>query len=200
MNKVYKGDFGHIFYQRKIAVIRTAIMGCIILVLFIAGLFITGSNKNIFSIVAALGCLPMGWSVINLIMYYRAVPLTQSSYEKIKDHAGSLYVIYDLSLTSEKSTFNVGAITVLGKNIAGFTEDENTDIQDCQDHIKHQISLSKYHDYSIKIYKNVDDFCKRLDELEKLRKDHNIDPKELESSWTPGTIQTVPGILKSISL
>lgn len=200
MNKIYKGEFGYILHQRKISTIRTIIMGCVILILFIAGLIITGTNKNIFSIVAALGCLPMGWSVINLIMYIRAVPLTKDSFDKIKAHEGDLYLLYDLSLTSEKSTFNIGAITVLEKNIAGYTEDKDMDIRDCQEHIKNQISLSKYHGFTIKIYKNVDDYCKRLDELEKLRKEHDIDQRAIENAWVPGTIQTVPGILKSISL
>jgi hypothetical protein len=200
MKRVYKGDFGHILYQRKVAIVRSLIMGGVILGLFIIGLLITKTNKNIFSIVAALGCLPLGWSIINLIMYYRAIPLARSSYEKITAHAGSLNMIYDLSLTSEKSTYNVGAITVLEKNIAGYTEDKDMDIQDCQEHIKNQISLSKYHDYTIKIFRNVDEYCRRLDQLEKLRKDHNIDPKAIEDAWVPGTIQTVSGILESISL
>ena len=200
MNKVTKGDFGHIYYQRKVAIIRSVIMGIITVALFLTGLILTKTNKNIFSIVAVLGCLPLGWSVINLIMYYKAIPLSQGAYDKIRQHAGGLNMIYDLSLTSEKSTFNVGAITVLEKNIAGYTEDKNMDLKDCQDHIKNQISLSKYHDYSIRIFTNVDDFCKRLDELEKLRDSHGVDPKALEAEWTPGTIQTVSGILKSISL
>ena len=152
MKKMYKGDFGHIFYQRKVAIIRSVVFGIVLLGLFLTGLILTKTNKNIFSIVAALGCLPMGWSVINLIMYMRAIPLTDASYEKIKQHEGGLNIIYDLSLTSEKSTFNVGAITVLNKNIAGYTEDKNMDIQDCQEHIKNQISLSKYHDYTIRIF------------------------------------------------
>lgn len=200
MKRVYKGDFGYILYQRKVAIIRSVIIGGAILGIFLLGLVITKTNKNIFSIIAALSCLPLGWSIINLIMYYRAIPLSDDSYEKIKRHAGSLYMIYDLSLTSEKSTYNVGAITVLEKNIAGYTEDKNMDIQDCQEHIKNQISLSKYHDYTIKIFRNADDYCRRLDELEKLRKDHKVDPKAIEDNWVPGTIQTVSGILKSISL
>lgn len=200
MNRVTKGEFGHISYQRKVAIIRSIIMGIITVGLFLTGLLLTKTNKNIFSIVAALGCLPLGWSVINLIMFMRAIPLTKESLDKIEQHAGELNMIYDLVLTSEKSTYNVGAITVLEKNIAGFTEDKNMDIKDCQDHIKNQISLSKYHDYSIRIFTNVDDYCKRLDELEKLRASHGVDPKAVEEAWAPGTVQTVSGVLKSISL
>ena len=57
-----------------------------------------------------------------------------------------------------------------------------------------------YSSYSIKVFDKLDGFCSRLDQLEKLRIEKNIDPQAIEDAWIPGTAQTPAGILLSISL
>ena len=62
--KKYKGDFGCIEYRKKVTIIRTAVCLAITLAIFVIGLVINGTQKNVFSIIAALGCLPTGWSAV----------------------------------------------------------------------------------------------------------------------------------------
>jgi hypothetical protein len=62
------------------------------------------------------------------------------------------------------------------------------------------IAQSGYSSYSIKIFTDIDKFCDRLSQLEKLRADKGIDPQAIEDSWIPGTTQTPASILLSISL
>ena len=57
-----------------------------------------------------------------------------------------------------------------------------------------------YSNYSIKVFDKLGSFCERLDQLERLRSDKNIDPQTIEDAWVPGTAQTANGILLSISL
>jgi len=200
MVQIKKGQVGYINYQRKLALVRTIIIAAIVLGLYIAGRILTGTNKNLFSVLAILLCLPLGWSAINTYMFMRAKKLSTDAAEKIKKHAGQLFVQYELYMTSEKESYNVSAITVLEKNIIAYSEDEDIDCKDAEDHIKHQIALSKYHDYTIKMFTDINAFCKRLDELERLRASHGQNPIEDEKNWVPGTLQTVAGILNSISL
>ena len=68
----YKGDFGYIAYRKKVAIIRTVICLAISVGIYVIGLVINGTQKNVFSIIAALGCLPTGWSAVNMIMFIRA--------------------------------------------------------------------------------------------------------------------------------
>lgn len=200
MKRVTKGTAGYIAYQKKVGMIRSIICLIVVVGMFLAGLIHSGSNKNALSIIAAVGCLPTGWSIVNMIMYLQAKPISGKAAEEIQKHAGKLYLQYELYLTSPKHSFPVAAITVLDKNIAGYMEDENSDASDLQEHIKLQISQSGYHDYTIKIYDDLASFCKRLDELEKLREVRGLDPVAEEEAWVPGTLQTVSGILNSISL
>ena len=71
-SKVYKGEFGYIKYRRKVAIIRTALCLLVAVGMYVAGLIIFKTQKNGLSIVAALGCLPTGWSGVNLVMLMKA--------------------------------------------------------------------------------------------------------------------------------
>ena len=199
-SKSYKGEFGYIKYRRQVAIIRTAICLVIAVGLYVIGLVFWKSQKNILSIVAALGCLPTGWSAVNLVMMLKAGFCSDQDHDKIEAHRGGLYILYDLVITSYETNYNINAATVLDKNICMYTADKTMDIIDCEKHIKKMISQSGYSSYSIKIFTDIDKFCDRLGQLEKLRADRGIDPKAIEDEWVPGTVQTPSGVLQSISL
>ena len=91
-NIISKGSYGYILYSRKKALIRSIISVALCFIIFLTGLVMYGSNKNYFSIIAALGCLPMGISVVNCIMFYRSGFCSLSSYEKSQQHKGGLFV------------------------------------------------------------------------------------------------------------
>ena len=198
--KKYKGDFGYIEYRKKITIIRTAVCLVITVAIFVIGLVINGTQKNVFSIIAALGCLPTGWSAVNMIMFIRAKGCSESDHSQIEAHRGNLLVYYDLVITSYDKNYNVAASTVLDKNICCYCSDKSVDTEDIEKHIKKMMAQSGYSSYSIKVFDKLDSFIGRLDQLEKLRDEKNIDPQAIEDSWVPGTTQTPAGILLSISL
>ena len=107
MKKSFKGDFGYIRYRRQIGILRTGLFLLVVLALFFSGLFIFGSSKNYLSIIAALLCLPAGWSAVNLIMFLRAKGCSDSSFNKINKSKGGLLVRYDEVITSYDKNFNV---------------------------------------------------------------------------------------------
>ncbi len=200
MKRVYKGEFGYIKYRTKLTVVRTVLCAAVAIGLFLVGLLIYHTQKNVFSIVAALGCLPTGWSAVNMIMFLRAKGCSEEDHKKIELHRGNLLIHYDHVITSYDKNFNISASTVLEKNICCYSSDSNIEISECEKHIKKMISGSGYSSYSIKIFTDINKFCERLDQLEKLRSDNNLDPAAYEDAWVPGTTQTVAGILLSISL
>lgn len=200
MKKSFKGEFGYIKYRRQIGILRTGLFLLVILALFLSGLFIFGSSKNYLSIIAALLCLPAGWSAVNLIMFLRAKGCSDSSFHKIEDIKGGLLVRYDEVITSYDKNFNVAASTVLDKNICCYVEDDSFDLLDLEKHIKKMMAQNGYGSYSIKAFNKLDDFCGRISQLERLRQEKNIDPKALEDAWVPGTQETAASVLLSISL
>ena len=200
MKKSYKGEFGYIKYRRQIGMLRTGLFLLVIFALFLSGLFIFGSSKNYLSIIAALLCLPAGWSAVNLIMFLRAKGCSDSSFNKIESVKNGLLIRYDEVITSYDKNYNVAASTVLDKNICCYVEDDSVDLLDLEKHIKKMMSQNGYGNYSIKAFSKLDDFCLRLSQLDRLRQDKNIDPKAIEDAWVPGTQETAASVLLSISL
>ncbi len=200
MNKKYKGEYGYISYRKRLGMVRTGIFLGVVLALFFAGLIIFGSSKNYLSILAALLCLPTGWSAVNLIMFMRAKPCSAAAYEEIKRHMGGLLVRFDEVVTSYDRNFNMSASTVLDKNICCLMEDKTADASDLEKHIKKMMAQNGYSSYSIKVFDSVDAFCTRLDQLERIRSEKNIDPRAIEDAWVAGTQETAASVLLSISL
>ncbi len=200
MNKKYKGEYGYIAYRKRLGMVRTGIFLGVVLALFFAGLIIFGSSKNYLSILAALLCLPTGWSAVNLIMFMRARPCSSAAYEEIKLHMGGLLVRFDEVVTSYDRNFNMSASTVLDKNICCLMEDKSADASDLEKHIKKMMAQNGYSSYSIKVFDNIDAFCARLDQLERIRNEKNIDPRAIEDAWVAGTQETAASVLLSISL
>lgn len=200
MKKSFKGDFGYIRYRRQIGILRTGLFLLVVLALFLSGLFIFDSTKNYLSIIAALLCLPTGWSAVNLIMFLRAKGCSDSSFKKIEENQGGLLIRYDEVITSYDKNFNVAASTVLDKNICCYVEDDSFDLLDLEKHIKKMMAQNGYGSYSVKAFNKLDDFCNRLNQLERLRQEKNIDPVAIEDTWVPGTQETAASVLLSISL
>ncbi|WP_044912814.1 hypothetical protein [Butyrivibrio sp. WCE2006] len=200
MRRVAKGNFGYIEYNRKFAAVRTVIALAICLIIFFTGLIIYKSNKSAFSIIAAIGCLPTGLSAVNLVMYLRAHPCSKKAYDIIEAHRNGLLIRYDLEMTSYDENYDIAAATVLDKNVVCYTEDNTLDTVNCEKHIKNQISQSGYSNYTVKVFKDINAFCSRLDQLEQIRVTKKIDPQAIEDAWVPGTVETCALVLLSISL
>lgn len=195
-----KGEYGYILYRRKIGIIRTVLFILLAVSIFLTGLFIFCSQKNFLSIIAALCCLPAGWSAVNMIMFLRAGYCSEKAHERILEHTGGLLIRYDHVITSYEKNFNVSASTVLDKNICCLVEDEKSEPDDIEKHIKKMMAQGGYTNHSIKVFDNLDSFLDRLDQLEKLRAEKGIDPMAIEDAWVPGTAQTPASVLLSISL
>ena len=118
----------------------------------------------------------------------------------IESHRKGLLIRYDLEMTSYEENYSIAAATVLDKNVVCFTENKDLDVINCEKHIRNQIAQSGYSSYTVKVFKDINAFCTRLDQLEQIRAVKNIDPVAIENAWVPGTVETCALVLLSISL
>ena len=200
MKRTPKGSFGYIESAKKAAFARTAVAFVLCAGAFLAGRMLTGTNRNVFSIVAAVLCLPFGVFAVNYVMFLRAKACSKAAYEKTGAAKGQLYVLYDLTLTGRDHDFNIASAVAIDNQIVCFTEDDKTDETLFRNHIREQMALSGYRELKILLYKDADAYCEKLKELDDLRAAQGIDMQAEEDAWQPGTVQTMTGVLKSISL
>lgn len=105
MKKVKKGDYGYIRYEKKKRLLITVALFLIPLAAFLAAFLITGTKKNIITVIAMVGCLPACRALVNMIMMWMQKPMDKKVYKKIREHEGNLEVTYETYLTTYEKVY-----------------------------------------------------------------------------------------------
>ena len=66
-----KGQKGYLAWNKKMSICKTLVLFAISFAVYAMGIWSTGSNQNLLTIVAVLGCLPACRSAANLIALLR---------------------------------------------------------------------------------------------------------------------------------
>ena len=170
-NSSYKGTQNYINSQKKYTALRTALFFGISLSLFIVGWVTTGTRSNMLTIVAILGCLPASKSAVNMIMYLRYKSCSPQAEEKITANIGHLTGLYDMVFTSYKMNYVITHIVVAGKTICGYTEDENFQERDFNQHITDILKADNFKDVTVKIFTDINKYKERLQQMQELEQD-----------------------------
>ena len=127
MAKIQKGDFGYINSQKKKRVAITILMFAIPVIIFLTGLHITHTRKNMFTLVAILGCLPASKFAVNMIMIWLQKPITQAQHDEIAAHVRDMTVIYETTVSAYEKNTPFVCMVVSGLNVIGFTQSPKAD-------------------------------------------------------------------------
>ena len=97
-----KGSFGYLQKKRVFSLVKSILFLAAVLIIYFTALHHFHTNKNIFSIIAAVGALPTGRSIVETVMCYRARSASDRVRQKVEEIPGisSCYSLYDLYLTS----------------------------------------------------------------------------------------------------
>lgn len=167
MKKVKKGCFGYLKHQRTVEILKTVLCLAVSVALYRIGIYSTGSNKNLLTLVAVLGCLPMAKFAVNSIMFIRANGCSREAKEKM-DAKGLTPLFFDLYFTTFKKNFQISALDYKKKNLIMLTEDSNIDMQAAEDHFKEVLGNCGYSTVTVKIFTDMDKFIDRMSELKDL--------------------------------
>lgn len=173
MKKAVKGNFGYLKTKKKQVIIRTLLYFGISLALYIAGLVSTGTNKNLLTVVAVLGCLPASKSLVNMIMFCRATGCSLQAKEAVSRAEGRLIGMYDMYFTSYQKNFALSHMVVEGKLVLGYTESSRCDIPACEEHLRGMLKQSGYKDMVVKIQSELTEYCSQLHDLNEKKQDSN---------------------------
>jgi len=183
-----KGKYGYLREKRNSVMVMTILMFAVSLSLLIAGIITTGSNKNLLTIVAVLGCLPACKSAVSLIMYFKATGCSENAKNEIEKVQGELIGMYDMYFTSYKNNFPVSHMVVEGKNICGYSE-IGFDTGLCEMHLETILKQSGYKEFTIKIFTDLVKYTDRISQINKIDREK-----------TPKRDENVRKILYDISL
>ena len=184
-----KGTYGYIKRGRvRLAFITAGLLALVLLVYFGAQWYFK-TNKNIFTILAALTCIGVGKFAVDLIMFMRAGCCSEAAREIIDPHVGKLTGGYDLFMTSYDKNFSLSHAVCAAKCVCALTEDDKCDVKAGEMHIRTMLENDGYKGYTVKIFRNPDKYIERHDELNSVE-----DGKEKKRT------RGVMDVLESISL
>ena len=177
--KVRKGCYGYLAYQKKTSLIRTILFFALSLAIYIMGILSTGSNRNLLTIVAVLGCLPACKSAVSTIMFFRASGCSETAKKKIAAYDDILTGFYDMYFTSYKKNFPISHMGLKGNVVCAFTESEKCDCNAGEKHLEHMLAQGGYKHLTIKIFNNLDKYIDRLGQLLKLDAEEQRNRQEI---------------------
>ena len=176
MKKVAKGKYGYTLSHRKSQILKMSLYIALALAIFLIGWITTKTTKNILSIVAICGALPISKEMVGVIMSFKRKPLDKQLYEQISERAGDLEQIYELLFTTQEKSYVVEAAIVEGKDVICYTLDPKCDALALQKHLQRMLDANGYKE-NVKVFKDLKKFLDRVSDLERREK--------VEISYTP---------------
>lgn len=189
--KVSKGNYGYLTWKKRQAVIITVMLAAAVVAVYYIPKALLGTNENIFTIAAALLCLPLARAIVNLIMFMRTKECPESTRDTIQEHAGNLIQLYDLYLTSEKKNFPLLHAAVRDGVLFCLAQNPDMDMHECEKHIRRMMAQDRITGYTVKVYGNLRQYTAALDRMNTLGAET---PGQAESS------EAVRRLLCSIAL
>ena len=179
--KIRKGEFGYIQHEKIRRFLVTLLLFAIPMAAFVGAYLITGTKKNIITVIAMVGCLPACKSLVGFIVMFLQKSMDESSYRKIKEHAKDLVMSYEMYLTTyEKSTF-VESFAICGNKVIGYSSRIDGSPQFVEQHVKKILKQNGYK-VDVKVMTELKPYLERLDYLnahkEEMVKDIIFTPDE----------------------
>ena len=163
-----KGEFGYLQKKRAFSLLKSFLLLAAVVVVYYSALRHYQTNKNVFTILAAVGALPAGRSVVISVMLLRA----RSASADVRDAVLNVKGLsrdcsgYDICLTTEEKAFSLSHAAAGNGRLAGLTEDPAMDCAMCEKYILHTLDGAGLEGYSVRIYRDLREYIRALEELE----------------------------------
>ena len=189
--KLEKGQPGYI-KARKLRYLMLAVAEfAIVAAVFILGYMQTGSRMNLFTVAAAVGCLPAAKMLVEFITMAPYKSIDPEKYKELEEKAGLLTRAYDLIITSTEKVMSVEAVVISGHVVCGFTSNPKTDETILARYIKTTLKNQRYDKMTVKIFHDYQAFLARVEGMGNIAAVQKPDKRR---------DQTVRKILYSISM
>lgn len=124
MQKASKGQYGYFRYERMRRLLITIITVLLPAAIFVAGIIVYGSEKNLLTVLALVLVIPFAMAFVSLVMVYTHSSIPEEEYREIEEHAGTLTMAYELYVTHEKASTMVDAFAICGSTVVGLVTEK----------------------------------------------------------------------------
>jgi len=197
-----KGSYGYYSYEKKRRVAIVAFLFGLCLLIFFTGYIMTGTRKNLFTLVAILGVLPAAKWAVQMIMILLQKPIDPKVVEITEEYAGELAHGYELCVTAYEGRLSLDAVVVCGNNIAAYSSAEKGKFEFMETHVRKILHGNGFGNPTFKIFRKLEQYQERIrqlgDDPEKYREGLRYAPDEQHAGETRD--EAVLRVIKSISI
>lgn len=170
---VPKGAYGYLKNRKVYTACRTVFFFLLCMGLYVMGIKSTGSNKNLLTIVAVLGCLPSCKSAVNFIIFLRAKECGEALHQKLLTYDKELLTFYDLYFTSYQKNYCISHMALKGGVLCGITENPACDCKEAEKHLEQMLSQEGIKNVVVNIFSQEDQYIDRLSRLVEMREEEH---------------------------
>lgn len=160
-----KGEYGYLSYKKKMFFLK--VLGCLAIgiSIFLTGLLIKKTHKNVMTVMAMLMVLPGAKELVGWIIIHPLKPVSRENYEKMKSKAPKDAHFYTgLVMTSPDKVMYLDYLVEVKGSIVGLLGKKGQDAAYIKDYLEKGVRGWGYH-YSVKIYDDEEKFEKVLKTL-----------------------------------
>lgn len=170
---IKKGSYGYIRNHKAVTAVRTMLFFAVSIGLYVIGYVTTGSNRNLLTIVAVLGCLPACKSMVNFILFLGAKGCSEALKDEVCAYDEQLTVFYDMFFTSYQKNFSISHMALKGNVLCGITENPKCSCNDAERHLEQMLQQEGIKNVTVKIFSQSNKYVDRLSQLMKLDTDEH---------------------------
>lgn len=160
-----KGTYGYLENRKIFTALRTVLFFLLCVGLYLTGYVTTGTNRNLLTVVAILGCLPACKSAVNFIIFIRAKGCSDTLHKKVCKYDASLQTIYDMYFTSYQKNYPISHMALKGSILCGITENPKCSCQEAEKHLEQMLTQEGIKNVTVNLFSQEEKYIDRLSRL-----------------------------------
>ncbi|MBQ6551212.1 MAG: hypothetical protein IJL78_07385 [Lachnospiraceae bacterium] len=187
--KVGKGHYGYIEQRKKRLLIQGILLMAGIAGFMVLGIVITGSNKNLFTLVAVMTAIPMVMQFVQLFALAKFHSRPADEYEEVRELAGNGLLNTGLVIANKDGpSYDIGYAYVHSTGIYMYCANEKVDTAKTEEYVRNFLRLNSC-DAEVTILTDLRVFKKRL---------QSLSPED--RAEVPDDLLQQEGVLRAISM
>ncbi len=171
---IQKGNAGYVAHRRIWNIAKTILFFSVSIILYIAGVKATGSNKNLLTVAAVLGCLPAGKSAVNMIMFLRYKGCPKEDATLFAKKYENIISLFDLVFTSYERNYEIYHMGIQAQNVCAYTTNPKCDIAGCEKHLQDMLKKNGLKNMTVKVFTEKNKYVNRLEQLDLLENSKKV--------------------------
>ncbi len=155
-----KCEFGYIQKQKVFQSLMLLLFVAVGVGLFVAGLLITGTRANIFTVLGILMVLPAAKRIIALVVMVPRKSVDKVRYDQMRQTVAEEGILYtDYVFTSPDKIMSFDFLIIQNQNVMGILSEKKQDEAYILDYLKKSVE-SQASGYQVKLFSSDEEFYK----------------------------------------